>query len=236
MTTVAIALAAVCISLMLYSRAQYGFGTDDGQDSVLFGWRFSPTLVAVLYVLGTAIVLNGVKRTEAYARLSSPVWSAAKSTLCRVPGPWWDAYRRGLTTGDRGVNWTMLSAALVYIIGFLAISPLSSSLLDSNGVTVRRPITFEQVAAQQNRPLAFDPSEEVYLRTVAHSLQHLAISAWITDKYEVLPFYPTSSTSIPLGPILTDQPQHWSAMTTVFKSVMTCEPMRLTETSASAYH
>ena len=71
---------------------------------MLFGWRFSPTLVAVLYVLGTAIVLNGVKRTEAYARLSSTVWSVAKSTLCRVLGPWWDAYRRGLTTSDRGVN------------------------------------------------------------------------------------------------------------------------------------
>lgn len=89
MMTVAIAFAAICISLMVYSRSHYGLGTDNGQDSVLFGWRFTPTLVAVLYVLGTAIVLKDVQRTGVYARLSSPVWSEAKNTLSRKPGPWW---------------------------------------------------------------------------------------------------------------------------------------------------
>lgn len=235
MMTTAIALAAVCISLMIYSRSHHGLGTDNGQDSVLFGWRFTPTLVAVLYVLGTAIVLNDVKRTEAYARLSSPIWSTAKSTLCRVPGPWWDAYRTGLTTGDGGINWTMLSAALLYTAGFLAISPLSSSLLDSVDVTVQRPATFKKIAALRNLPLAVDPSEDVYLRTVAHTVQGLETSAWLTDEYAILPFSPTSSSSIPLGPILTDQPQQWSAITTVFKSAMTCDRMPVTETSFSAY-
>ena len=89
MMTVAIAFAAICISLMVYSRSHYGLGTDGGQDSVLFGWRFTPTLIAVLYVLGTAIVLKDVQRTEAYAHLSSLGWSEAKSTLNRKPGPWW---------------------------------------------------------------------------------------------------------------------------------------------------
>ena len=222
---------------MSYSRSHYGLGTDDGRDSVLFGWRFTPTLIAVSYVLGTAIVLNDVKRTEAYARLSSPGWFAAKDTISRVPGAWWDAYRHSFAT-DKGLDWTMLSAALLYTIGFLAIAPLSSSLLDSVGVTVQRPTTFEQVAGQQsqNLLLAFNPSDEVYLRTVAHALQRLETSAWVTDDYAVLPFYPASASKIPLGPILSEEPQQWSAMTTVFKSVMTCEPMHLTETSASIYH
>ena len=231
--TTAIALAAVCISLMLYSRSHNGLGTDNGQDSVLFGWRFSPTLVAVLYVLATAIVLNDVRRTKAYARLSSTTWSTAESTLCRVPGPWWDAYRTGMTTDDGGFNWTILSAALLYTVGFLAISPLSSSLLDSVDVAVQRPAKFAQISALQSLPLAFSPSEDVYLRTVAHSLQGLETSAWLSDDYAVLPFYPSSLSSPPLGPVLTDQPQQWSAVTAVFRSAMSCERMRLTETSSS---
>ena len=138
-----------------------------------------------------------------------------------------------MNTSGKGVDWALLSAALLYTVGFLTIAPLSSSLLDSIAVDVQRPSTFEQIAAQQ---LAFDPSQDVYLRTVAHTLQHLEPSAWVTDDYAVLPFYPSSLTKVPLGPILTDRPQQWSAMTTALKSVMTCEPMRITETSASAYH
>lgn len=98
---------------------------------------------------------------------------------------------------------------------------------------MQRPLTFQHIAAQQ---IPFDPSQNVYLRTVAHTLQHLETSAWVTNEYAVLPFYPASSATVPLGPILTDRRQQWSAMTTVFKSVMACEPMRFTETSASAYH
>lgn len=235
MAVVAMGLAVVCIVLMVYSRSHYGLGTDDGQDSVIFGWRFSPTLVAVLYVLGTLIILNDVKRTEPYARLSSPGWSSARSTLCLAPGSWWDAYRRLFKPKDRRVSTPLLVATVLYTIGFLTISPLSASLLDSVNVAVRTPTTFEQVAGRRHLPLAFDPNEEVYLRTVAHVLQHLNTSAWITDEYAVQPFYPPSSSNAPLGPVLTDRSQQWSAATTVFKTAMSCEPMHVTETSSSLW-
>lgn len=37
---------------------------------VLFGWRFTPTLIAVLYAQMTVILFEDVKRTEPFARLA----------------------------------------------------------------------------------------------------------------------------------------------------------------------
>ncbi|KAJ8120145.1 hypothetical protein ONZ43_g3075 [Nemania bipapillata] len=83
-------------------------------------------------------------------------------------------------------------------------------------------------------PLQANPIATTYFRTVSNILQNVTTSAWITDSYAVLPFWPPTMDSVPLGPMISaDLAQTWSARTTVFSAEMNCEPMVLVESTPS---
>ena len=93
-----IALACIC----WYSKKNHGLGQDDGSSAILFGWRFTPTLVAVFYTQMVVILFEDSKRTEPFARLANapPGGAAAYGTILQTPKAWYVfAACSGSTTG-----------------------------------------------------------------------------------------------------------------------------------------
>jgi hypothetical protein len=80
---------------------------------------------------------------------------------------------------------------LVNILGFLAMSPLSSSLLSSQDVSVPKRVDFERMTPKADSALAMNAGRETYFRTIGHLLQNVSTSAWISDNYTILPFWPS---------------------------------------------
>lgn len=64
-------------------------------------------------------------------------------------------------------------------------------------------------------------------RTISHGLQNITTSAWITDEFTVLSFWPQTLSDALLGVLLGTSSEVWRAETTVFKSELVCEPLRL---------
>lgn len=176
------------------------------------------------------MLLEDVKRTEPFARLARPGGSSAKTTIFQAPMAWWTALASGLSTKvDGRKNWLLVSSACLNIIGFLAISPLSSSFLEPRDVPITKDIQFARTTFKQHSPLPLHASRDAYLRTIGHILQDVSTSAWISDNYTVLPFWPSDSVtgSAPLGPLLSSSAQIWQAETQVFNTELECEPMSL---------
>jgi hypothetical protein len=224
--------------LMWRSIVCYGLGNDDGTSALFFGWRFSPTLVAVLYVLLTSMLLEDVKRTEPYARLSQKSGAEATYTLLQSPGAWWDALVDSLNkkknNGRR--SWILLGASLTNIAGFLAISPLSSALLVSEDLLVPEQSSFNRIAAFGNAPLHIAADDATYFRTISNLLQNLTTTAWLTSDYAILPFWPSHMDRIPLGASLSPLQQQWRGEATVFRADLDCAPMVLSGTGLSHNH
>ncbi|KAE8162573.1 hypothetical protein BDV40DRAFT_312370 [Aspergillus tamarii] len=130
LSLLALVLCAVTIALLVTSQANYGLGSDNGSSKILFGWRFSPTLVAVIYIQLTAMLVDDVKRVEPFARLAGPQGSEASSSILQKPGAWWNALHDGFSrrkNGGSSRGWVLFCATLVNVLGFLLISPLSSA-------------------------------------------------------------------------------------------------------------
>lgn len=224
----ALALCLLCFLLWWKSSINYGLGPDDGSSSLLFGWRYSPTLIAVIYVQMTTVLLQDVKRTEPYARLARPGGADASCSILKAPGAWWTALYDGFAkkkNGGRSV--ILICASLVNIIGFLAISPLSSAFLFSEEVVVPKSINFFTLAPAAGSPLPLDADRSTHFRTIANLLQNVSTSPWITDNYTILPFWPAELEPVPVASLPTSATRKWVAETTMFKSDLTCMPMTL---------
>jgi hypothetical protein len=59
----------------------------------------------------------------------------------------------------------------------------------------------------------------------------LPASAWLSNEYAMLPFWPTDFTNVPLEAILGTDPQIWEDETAVFQVDLDCRPMVLAESS-----
>jgi hypothetical protein len=230
--TLTIVLLLIVILLYRLSATNHGLGNNDGSSILLFGWRFTPTLIAVLYVQLTAMLLDDVKRTEPFARLATAGGSKASSAILQAPGAWWNALSDGFSRKKNGGrrSWLLICSALVNILGFLAMSPLSSSLLSSQDVSVPKRVDFERMTPKADSALAMNAGRETYFRTIGHLLQNVSTSAWISDNYTILPFWPSDGGHAPLGPLLSTTPQTWQAETVVLNSELECEPMKLVST------
>ncbi|KAF2138206.1 uncharacterized protein K452DRAFT_361296 [Aplosporella prunicola CBS 121167] len=203
---------------------------DDGSSVILFGSRFMPSTFAVVYVQLTSMLLDDVKRTEPFARMAKPGGGRARHTILQAPGAWWNALADGLSRKKNGIRRSglvLLAAALINIIGFLAVSPLSASLLESKDVTVSNPVTFSRLHFNNTEPLLPEIGRETYLRILGHLLQDIETSVWIMDNYTVLPFWPSDIRDAPLGPSLTPLPQEWQAESLVLGTELECQPMHL---------
>ncbi|KAF2963232.1 hypothetical protein GQX73_g10341 [Xylaria multiplex] len=120
-----------------------------------------------------------------------------------------------------------------FILGFLIISPLSSSLIVSQTVALAQQTRFLQLDIRPSMPIQAQPLSETYYRSISSVLRNVTTSAWISDQYAVVPFWPASFQTIPLGPILFDTDQTWTATTSVFSTELICEPLTLTNVSGT---
>ena len=226
-------LLAVLIYLHRYSRNNHGLGDYGGQSVLLFGWRFAPTLIATLYAFLFNVLLDDVKRTEPYARLAKLKGGSADSTVLKEPGAWWNALIDGFSrTKNGGVrSWPLVLSATSLMIALLVISPLSSSVLITSEVSFTDDIDFYRKNISQQSPLKLGDQVVPRFRTISNRLQNITTSAWITEDFVVLPFWPQTISDAPLGALLGTSSEVWRAETTVFKSEISCEPLRLNSRS-----
>lgn len=220
-----VVLLSLVIALWWRSVVNNGLGTDDGSSMLLFGWRFTPPLLAVLYVQLTAMLLDDVKRTECFARMARPGGASAASSILRAPGAWWNALADGLSKHGGHRSWLLFSTACLNIIGFLAISPLSSSFLELQEVMVTTDVDFTRMNTQQR--LSLTSSRDTKLRIIGHVLQNISTSAWILDNYTILPFWPSTLANAALGSELPGPFQTWQAETWVLSTELDCNPVSL---------
>jgi Protein of unknown function (DUF3433) len=223
-----VALLLTTILLVSYSSKHHGLGEDDGSKGLLFGWRFTPTLIAVLYVQLTAMLLDEIKRTESFARMARAATGGveASTSILQALEAWWNAFGDGLSKAKNGGkrSYLLLCCASVNIVGFLFISPLSSSLLSSQDLVVSKKAQFTRIEPNHKAVLPLTVERDTYFRTMGHLLQNVSTSAWITDKYTILPFWPSDLTdNMPLGPILPATASKWEVDTVVMNTNMECE-------------
>lgn len=221
-------LGVAVVAVHSISWRNSGLVTDDGSGIVQIGSKFAPTLLATIYVFLVSILLDDVKRTEPFARLSSPAGAQADLSVTWTADAWWDALFSSFPSRQKKTNWAMLCATLAFVLGFLVISPLSSSLIVSKTIVLTQETRFFQLNIKPSMPIHAQPSSETFYRAIGSVLRNVTTSAWISDQYAILPFWPASFEDAPLGPILFETDQTWTATTSVFSTEFTCEPMQLT--------
>jgi hypothetical protein len=229
-TITSLALGIAILALVLYSQRHYGLGADNGSSAIFFGWRFTPTLLAVLYTQLTVIFFEDAKRTEPFARLAkAPAHGAtARGTVLEPPREWWsiflDALFKRKTTGR--TSWCLVRAALINVLALLALSPLSSALLTSEEVVISKAVGFSRAIPRNGAQLPLVTDRETYFRTMAALMRNISTSAWVTDSSVTLPFWP-SSEHAQFGPEITSSSGIWKTQTTTLSHSLSCEDMTL---------
>jgi hypothetical protein len=229
-TILSLLFGGVLVYLSILSRQNHGIGPDNGSSAILFGWRFMPTLVAVLYAQMTVILFEDAKRSEPFARLATaPAGGAsAYGTLLQTPRAWWsifiDVCFRRKRIGH--TSWTLICAAFINVIALLAISPLSSAFLTSEEILVPKSIEFSRIVPKANTQIPMIPSRDTYYRTMNAVMRNVTTSAWLNDTSLTFPFWPTSE-SAQFGPKLSSSYAGWTAETTSLQSKHRCQDMTL---------
>ena len=230
LTLSSLSLGIVVIVLSVISANNSGLSDDHDSTAFLFAWRFLPTLVAVAFALAVTTLLNDVRRTEAFARLSHPTGATAKSTLLLASCAWWeDPVEACRQRRNAGVAWAYLCVALANIVAIILVSPLSAGFLFVQDVVITRQPAFHRLAAFSSSPLDLskDVTLETDFRTISALAQNLTTSAWLKEDYAVLPFWPAELATIPFGASLSRETQQWRGPTSVFKVEMACTSMEL---------
>ena len=217
-------------ALVFYSRDHQGIGPDNGSSAILFGWRFTPTLFAVLYAQLTVILFEDAKRTEPFARLArAPVGgSPALGTVLQTPRAWWSVFfdivfkRKAMGK----TSWCLICCAMVNVLALLAISPLSSALLSSTEMTVARSTDFSRMVPKAGVQLPVDANRETYFRALSALMRTVSTSAWVTDTSLTMPIWPGSGPA-QLGPNLVSNYSTWTAETTTLYADLNCQKMIL---------
>lgn len=197
---------------------------------ILFGWRFTPTLIAVLYAQMTVILFEDVKRTEPFARLAKAPTegTSAYGTILQTPRAWWSIfmdicfYRKRIGK----TSWSLICAALVNLVALLIISPLSSALLTTEEAIIPGPIEFTRLVPNDGVQLPTIATRDTYFRTMAALMRNVSTSVWVTDTSLTFPFWPSSELS-QIGPKLTSSYGAWNAEATTLRSNYVCHDMKL---------
>ncbi|KAJ2996583.1 hypothetical protein NUW58_g920 [Xylaria curta] len=225
--TFACFLEIIAVVVHSISWRNSGFVTDDGSGILQVGSKFAPTLLATVYAFLASILLDDVKRTEPFARLSLPGGARADLSVSWTADAWWDALFNSFPSRRKKTSWAMLFATLAFVLGFLIISPLSSSLIVPQTIILTEEREFFKINISPSVPIQAKPLSKTYYRSIGSILRNVSTSAWISDQYAVLPFWPASVKTAPLGPILFDSGQTWTATTSVFSIELSCEPLEL---------
>lgn len=229
---VSIFLSAVVFYLTAKSLEDHGIRDDDNSATIFFSWRFLPTLVATVYSLFVTTLINDVRRTEIFARLSNPEGASAAYTVCMSTRSWWndpfDAWSKKKNNGKR--SWALLSSSTANLLALLVISPLSAIFLYPADTLLSTSITFLRAREAENTIITPTPSEMITFRTTIAAVLDQTTSVWLSTKYAVVPFWPWDLSITPLGSTFTGlSAQTWSGQTRVYQTELDCVPMSLVQ-------
>jgi hypothetical protein len=224
-----VAFAATVLALYSYSNNNNGLCTEE---SAMPGWKFVPTLIAVLYTQLTAMTFGAVKRTEPFAKMARtdgrvPV---ARYTLFEKTKPWWTTLVRGFQKRRNGgsYNWVIILSCSIYILAILGISPISAALLGTKEVLQRNPEVLVQLEMRNGKTLHPRAERTTYLQTMGAILQNYSTSPWITDGFVILPFWPDDATdTVSPWDSQVSNSGTWEANTTILHNDLVCTEMSL---------
>lgn len=184
-----------------------------------------PTVLAVLFTLSITMIAEDVKRTEAFARMTSPEPIAANHTLFYIPKVWWKSVFIALSPRRNGGHrrWVLSLSSLAAGISVLVISTFSSSVFVTRDVVIRTATQLQRYTPQQNRSIVLLPKRDTYTRAISGFLYNATTSLWVSDSHVVLPF--TTPGTNP--PILEEGT--WAARTKVLKMESMCTSLELVE-------
>ncbi|KAI0192158.1 hypothetical protein F4808DRAFT_465203 [Astrocystis sublimbata] len=213
-------LDVAVIVVHVISSSNAGVVNDYGSTAKIIASKFVPTLLAVAFSLLASILLDDVKRTEPFARMASCTGADSKQSLRWTAG-FWLPFPSPMGKG----RLPLFSSTLVFVLGTLVVSPLSSVLFASETVVLDQKTMLHQLDLGSLTPIQPTPLATTYFRTISSILQNVSTSAWITNDYVILPFWPGNLSLIPLSPILSDKVQAWSTSTAIFSVDLYYKPM-----------
>jgi hypothetical protein len=217
-------LSVVLAILAWYSATHHGLGKDDGSVGRFFGWRYMPTLIAVLFTQALVMIAEDVKRTEAFTRLSQTEPPTAKHTLFYIPKVWWkNVYPQQNSGGDK--SWTLALSSLAAGLSLLVVSSFSSSLLVARDVLYSNPVQMRRYMPEPNGTIALVPRWDTYFRTINAHLYNVSTSTWVSDSHVILPIAPMPQVSRNE----TFNTGIWEAETTILQMENDCVPMTLVQ-------
>lgn len=227
------AFGVVALSITIYSHVHTGLGNDNGSAAVFFGWRFAPTVVAVIYGVLVGTLMQDIRRTEVFARLSASVPTSASSTLLFPLRAWWNDIVDGLSksknNGSR--SWALVLASAVNVLSLLVISPLSAAFLAPQNVELAQETAFTRLGLESLHEVRTDNADALMFRTISGGLLNASTSAWIKNSHFISPFWPDSLSSPPLTSSFGLEPQKWVGETTVYRAAMDCSVLSLVDVS-----
>lgn len=235
-TGLSVVLALLVMLLHWLSEKHNGIASEE---SAMVGWKFVPTLVAVIFTQLAAMVLGALKRTEPFARLARPAGHVpvARYTLLEKSKPWWTTFAHGFShkRNPGSYSWATILSSFAFILAVLGISPLSSALLSTRDAQVRMPIELSRLVLNPVSAVQARSERSTYLRTTGALLQNYSTSPWVTGDFFVLPFWPKDvpQTSWTFE---TPAPQTWQAETTVFRDNFVCTALETTKKNLYLRH
>jgi hypothetical protein len=222
---------------LLYWRSHENNGICS-ESAAVVGWRFAPTLVAVLWAQLITMLFHDIQRTEPFARLARPPEAAppASRTLLEGPRQVWTTFAHAFNKKHNGGkrSWIIIWASVVLTLSSVIIS-LSSALLASEEINIWQPFDIKRLIPDKASALEPSVKRDTYFRTTGAILQNVTTSPWISDEYAVLPFWPDGSSAEPWDARYVSTPQTWEAETTVFRNDLQCSPLKLAATDMWAY-
>jgi hypothetical protein len=227
---VALCLAIVVGSLTYRSSTSNGVASDDGSPGLFFLWRFAPTLLATIYTLIAGSILNDVRRTEIFARLSKPGGASAAATICISSRAWWYDPVDALSTAKNGQqrSWALFFASVIFITS-LSISSISAGFLTSYDVWIERSIDFSTVVLPDKLDWQLDTQDSIMFRTISGAILGQEASTWIGADVAFLPFWPSDNAipSFALNVSNNSVSREWRTKSPVFDLEFFCKPMKV---------
>lgn len=223
MAVVALSFSITLVVLCVHSARNHGLGRDDRSAGLLIAWRYTPTILAVLFTQSVAMIYEDIKRTESFARLARPGQTDPSYALQYVPKAWWKAVLEGCSRKRNAghIGWVLLFSSIWTGLSLLAISTLSSSLLVPKQILIHSTENLKRFSLAQDGSFALVPRRETYFHTTSGYVYNVSSSMWVSDSHVVLPFRPDSSEMhsdfLPEGV--------WQAETKVFQMESSCVPM-----------
>ena len=220
-------LSICCFVLVSVSHYKNGLANAGSSGGFNFRKRFLPTFVAVLYTLLWAPVVADVIRTEPWALLSRATGSKANDSLLKRDQMWWNHVADAIRARKRlsGVRWPLLLAIVASITSSLVINPLSAGLLDTASITSTKENPFMTVGPLDVLSNVLHVGDATYLRVVSNIIFNISTSAWNTDRYSVVPFWPLSLADVPISATLTPERQIWTGNSTIVSLRLHCQPL-----------